>query len=259
MADHLTEEEQIQALKDWWKTYWKSVVAPVVIVAGGYFGWNVWQDKQALKAAEGGEQYKALISALETSPGKELSDEKRAEADVLATKIAQDFGGSLYADQANLILAKLAVDKKDLSAAEGFLQRVLSEGANQAIKDLATVRLARVKLALNDLEGALSLVATSGESKYASQFSEVRGDALAAQGKADVAKTAYQEAMDALTPQEFQRRSILQIKLDGVDILAGGIQLSASPDNGGDAQEESEDSQSAEEKSESADAQPENS
>ncbi len=220
MADHLTEEEQIQALKEWWKTYWKSIVIPVVAVAGGYYGWNVWEDQKTATAAEASDQYASLISAMETAPGSELSEEKRSESSVLATQIAQNYEGSLYADQANLILARLAVDEKDLPKAEGYLQRVVDAGANNAIKDLAKARLARVKLALNSLDAALALVAVSGDSKYASLFAEIRGDVLAAQGKTDAAKTAFQESMDSLSPQEFQRRSILQIKLDGADILA---------------------------------------
>ncbi|MFL0804580.1 MAG: tetratricopeptide repeat protein [Agarilytica sp.] len=220
MADHLTEEEQIQALKEWWKTYWKSIVIPVVAVAGGYYGWNVWEDQKAATAAQASDQYASLISAMETAPGAELSEEKRSESSVLATQITQDYAGSLYADQANLILARLAVDEKDLPKAEGYLQRVVDAGANNAIKDLAKARLARVKLALGSLDAALALVAVSGDSKYASLFAEIRGDVLAAQGKTDAAKTAFQESMDSLSPQEFQRRSILQIKLDGADILA---------------------------------------
>lgn len=227
MADHLTEEEQIAALKDWCKRYWKSVLIPVVAVAGGYYSLNVWEDMQADKAAIGGEQYSALIDTMKIAPGAELSDDKRSDATVLATKLVQDHEGTLYSDNANLILARLSMDAKDLSAAEGYLQRVVDDGANNAVQELATSRLARVKSALGDLDGALSLVSSTGGSEYASLFAEIRGDVLAAQGKTDAAKTAFQEAIDGLTPQEYQRRSILQIKLDGADLVAGSLQAAA--------------------------------
>ena len=227
MADHLTEEEQIEALKSWWKAYWKSIVIPAVAVVGGYFGWTLWSEEQEQKAAQGHKRYQGLVEAMETAPGANLSDEKRAEAAVLATAIASEFDGSLYADNANFILARLAVDKKDLDAAAGYLQRVVNDGSNDAVKLLAKARLARVKLAQGDQSGALALVAVSGETKYASLFAEIRGDVLASQGKTDAARTAFEEAMASLSPQEFQRRSILQIKLDGVEILAGRVATSA--------------------------------
>lgn len=238
MADHLTEEEQIEALKSWWKAYWKSIVIPVVAVVGGYFGWTMWQERQAQDAAQGHKRYQTLIEIMETAPGADLSDEKRAEAKVLATAIAGEFDGSLYADNANFILARLAMDTKDLDAAAGYLQRVVGDGANDAVKLLAQARLARVKLAQGDLAGALALVAVSGETKYAPLFAEIRGDVLAAQGNTDAARTAFEEAMENLSPQEFQRRSILQIKLDGVEILAGNVQS--------DAEEHSENADEAE-------------
>ncbi len=243
MADHLTEEEQIEALKNWWKAYWKSVVIPVVAVVGGYFGWTMWDEQREIQAAEGHKRYQALVEVMETTPGATLSDEKRSEATVLASAIAEEFSGSLYADNANFILARLAVDKKELEEAAGFLQRVVGDGANEAVKLLAKARLARVKLALGDQEGALALVAVSGESEYASLFAEIRGDVLAAQGKADAARTAFEEAMESLPAQEFQRRSILQIKLDGVDILAGNV---ASPEETPEATEDAEASDSEE-------------
>lgn len=228
MADHLSEEEQIAVLKEWCKSYWKSVLIPIVVVAGGYYGWTEWEDLQAKNAAIGGEQYKALIGTMETAPGATLSEEKRSDASVLATMMVQEHGGTLYADNANLILARLAVDAKDLSAAEGYLQRVVESGSNNAVQELATARLARVKSALGDLDGALVLVASSGDSKYASLFAEIRGDVLASQGKSDAAKTAFQEAIDGLSAQEYQRRSILQIKLDGADLVAGSLQAAAA-------------------------------
>ena len=36
MAQHLTEEEQIEALKRWWKENWLSIVLPIVVAVVGY-------------------------------------------------------------------------------------------------------------------------------------------------------------------------------------------------------------------------------
>ena len=42
MADHITEEEQIEALKRWWDENGKQVVLAIVLTVGGYFGWQAY-------------------------------------------------------------------------------------------------------------------------------------------------------------------------------------------------------------------------
>lgn len=231
MADHLTEEEQIIALKNWWNEYWKSVVIPIVAVVVGYFGWSTWQDQKQLKAASGGAKYLDLVKVMEVQPGAKLSDQQKSNAQLIATELIEEYAETLYADQANLILARFAVDAKDLNGAQAFLQRVVDNGSNSAIKDLATTRLARVKIANKEFDAALALVtaSTSKETGYKSLFAEVRGDALAGKGNAESAKTAYQEAIENLPPEQFNRRSILQLKIDGTDILAGAVKAKTPP------------------------------
>ena len=43
MADHLSEEEQIEAFKRWWAENGLQMIAAVVLIVGGYFGWQFWQ------------------------------------------------------------------------------------------------------------------------------------------------------------------------------------------------------------------------
>lgn len=227
MADHLTEQEQIEAIKNWFKTYWKSIVLPIATVAIGYFGWTFWQSQSEAKAARGSVKYQELIKAAETAPGAELSAQQRSQVKVLADELVSEFRGTLYADHGNLILARIAVDENELTAAEAYLQRVVDKGANLAIRELAKARLARVKIARGETDAALELVAVSGDSAYKALYAEIRGDALTEQGKADLAKTAYQEAIDALPASDFNRRSLIQLKVDGIDILAGKIPAAA--------------------------------
>ncbi len=239
MADHLTEEEQIDALKQWWKENWAFVVFPVLLASSLYYGWAFWQQNKAEKAEKGSIIYEELVKTLETTPGVELTSEKKSQAESIATEIVETYAGSLYADNANLILARFAVEKQELSAAEGYIQRVVDNGANDAIKELAKARLARVKVAQSQFDDALTLVSSAGESEYKSMFAEIRGDAFAGQGNSAAAKTAYQEAIDSLPERQFSRQSILQLKIDGVDILAGAVKNS-SPTEEREAEESEE-------------------
>ena len=54
MADHITEEEQIEALKRWWDDNGKQTILAIVLTVGGYFGWQAWTqhvDEQAAAAS----------------------------------------------------------------------------------------------------------------------------------------------------------------------------------------------------------------
>ena len=39
-----SEEQQVEAIKDWWKENGKAVVLGVVVGLGGLFGWRYYQD-----------------------------------------------------------------------------------------------------------------------------------------------------------------------------------------------------------------------
>ncbi len=219
MADHLTEEEQIQALKSWWKDNWLSIVVPVVAVVVGYAGWSQYKNYQQSRAEAGYAQYEELVKHLDVNPGTELSEVQVNAAREKASGISAEFAGSLYANQADLILARLSVEDGDLEGAAKTLAKVAAEGANESIVALANARLARVRIQMNEYDAALMLVIKAPQGGFESLYAEIRGDALAAQGRAESAQTAYQEAIDNLDPQQFSRRSILQLKKDGVGVI----------------------------------------
>ena len=50
MSVHLTEEEQLENLKRWWKDYGKLIIAAVVICVAGYFAVTGWQDHKRQQA-----------------------------------------------------------------------------------------------------------------------------------------------------------------------------------------------------------------
>ena len=43
MAEHLSDEEQLESFKRWFKENGLSTIVVVVLAAGGYFGWEFWK------------------------------------------------------------------------------------------------------------------------------------------------------------------------------------------------------------------------
>lgn len=231
MSVHLSEEEQLEAMKRWWKEYGKIIVISALIAIGIYFAWNAWQDQQREKAEAASATYEELLNVVTVEPGQSLGDAERATAEHLAAQLKEGDSNSLYAHNAAFFLAKIAVAQGDLDKASGELRWVLANKPELATEQLANLRLARVLLAQQNYDEALNLVQTPPATAFASEYAEVHGDILKAQGDLDAARTAYEKALSSANPQQQERFMVLQMKLDDLKQPAATIASStATPD-----------------------------
>ncbi len=217
MADHLSEEEQIEAIKAWWKDNWLLIVVPVVVLSLGYGSWSFYTSNKEARAQEASDEYQLLLKQLEDS-GASPNDQQISEIRDSAAEIANDYAGSLYADMSNLLLAKYDVEAKNLSSAETRLRTVVNDAASDAMESLAKIRLAKVLVDQDKADDALSLVATTDQEAYKAKFAETRGDIFYKKGDMAAAKTAYEEAIESLLPSQQARRNLIQLKLDGTKV-----------------------------------------
>ena len=214
MAGHHTEEEQLEALKRWWQENGKSTLLWVAVAVGGYFGWQGWQERQDQQAQAASAYYEQLIQVLEVPPGGELSEEQRANALHFSAQIKDADAGSLYAKNASLLLAGLAVEDNDLDKAAAQLRWILDNRPSEAVAWVAKVRLARVLLAQAQLDQALALLEGDIAPSFVAVYAEARGDVLLAMAQPDRALAAYRQALDSLLDAQSGRRGILQMKID---------------------------------------------
>jgi len=213
VAEHLTEEEQIEALKRWWAENGTSTVIGVVLAVSGYFGWEFWKDSQKENAETASANYQTLMDAVAVEPGQLLSEDKSTTANHLADELKSQHGSSLYASQAALFKAKLAVEAEDFNAAASELQWVIDRNVEPALTLLTRSRLARVQIDLDEYEKALATVADANSGSFKAMFAEIRGDVLLAQEKTSEARAAYQLALDNLITEQASRRPLLEIKI----------------------------------------------
>lgn len=230
MADHLTEEEQIEAIKAWFKENWVAIVLPITLVLVGYIGWNISKSLKFERATQGSEQYQALVDVLENKTGQELSEDAKTQARVLATQLIEEFDGTLYADMSNLMLAKLDVDAKKIDEAKTRLQAVIKSPSSEAALNLAQARLAKLELQSGNYDKALNLVGATSTDAYKALFAEIRGDIYAAQNNKSAANTAYKDALINLTAQQKSRQGLLQLKIDSTSLPAKDVLAMATSD-----------------------------
>lgn len=215
MSDR-TEEEQIEVLKTWWKDYGKTVVAAVAVGLAAFFGWNYYQDSKMEKAQERSVTFDKLVTVM-TEADDGLSEQELAQVQQIAGELANT--DTLYADFSELYLAKLAIQQNELDKAQRHLQTVADGGSNEAVQDLARLRLARVMASRGDVEAALKILSSEPNGAYASAYAEVRGDILLAQNRLQDAQDAYKAALSGIGNQPM-RRNILQLKLDNTRVAS---------------------------------------
>lgn len=214
MSVHLTEEEQLEVLKRWWKDYGKTVVGVVAAAVILYVGWTKWQEQKHAKMEAVSAQYESLLKLVNVAPGKTMSDDDRATAEHIAGELKANSGKSMYAYSAAFFLTKLAVTSGDLDKAVKELQWILSSKPDVATAQLAHTRLARVLISKGAFDEAQAQLKEEPTKAFASEYAEIRGDILKGQGNKDAALTAYQKALETTDAQQQERTMLLQMKID---------------------------------------------
>jgi predicted negative regulator of RcsB-dependent stress response len=201
MTAYQTEEEQVEALKRWWKENGTSIIAGIVIGLGGVFGWQAWGNYQDRVGKEASTAFSQLVSATQRADVESAS--KQAEL------LRLEYENSSYAVFAALTQAKLKLQQGDAAAARSQLEWAMAQTDNESLKYLAQFSLARLLLSEGELEAAEKLTQVS-EGGFAGDFTQLRGDIAARRGDKQAAFEAYTLAMT----QETSNRNLLQMKLD---------------------------------------------
>lgn len=198
----LSEDEQSERLKEWWKENGSSVIAGAVLGIVVIGGVNYWRSYKAHHAE--------AASALYAQLAGEAAESNAAD---VGQQLMDDYGGTPYAGKAALILAKTAFDKGDLEGAKRHLEWAADNASDQEDRKLATLRLARVELDMKDPGKAESLLSGMQAGGYESQYRELLGDLAMARDDPGTARKEYQAALDAL-PDRSGFADMLNLKLD---------------------------------------------
>ena len=214
MSDNLSEEEQIEAFKQWWVDNGLKLVAAAAIAIGGTLSWQGWQGSQQEYAEQGSAIYSAMIDIATAETDQPLTDEQKQAINASADQLKQEFTDTGYAHLSALLKAKLAVDADDLDSAASELQWVLDNDPAADIRLLANLRLARVEAAKGNNDRALGLLEGQEAGKLTSAYEEAKGDFHLSMGHWDAAYASYQLAIDTEQSGNSRQLSILLLKLN---------------------------------------------
>jgi predicted negative regulator of RcsB-dependent stress response len=212
----LEEQEQIDDLKAFWRRWGNAILGAVIAVCVAYVavqGWRWYNDRQAQEAAV---LYGAVTSAVRANDVAKARD--------AMAQLADRFPGTGYAPRAALLYAKLAWDQGDKAGAKSQLGWVVDRASEDELKQVARFRLAEALLDEKQYDQALATLDAKHAEPFAGIYADLRGDALAAAGRPEEAKTAYQTALAKLDPKSAYRNYV-QVKLDA---LPGGAPAAGS-------------------------------
>lgn len=201
----LQEQEQIEALKAWWKDNRNQILGALLIVVvtmGGWRGWQYYQHQQSSQAAI---LYAEFFRQLEGNDPGRVND--------AAAAVMDKFAATAYATRAALLAAQLNEQRKDVAHAKTQLQWVIAHASEAELRDVARLRLASLLLDETKYADAMKLLEAEHLASFDGLYADLRGDLLSAQGKADEARSAYKLAFEK-TDAQSAYRNLIQMKLD---------------------------------------------
>lgn len=207
MAYDHEEQEQLENIKAWWRSYGSLVTWTLIVVLGAYAGWNGWQSHQGNQAAKAAHLYGEFEQAIAAQDKDKVL---RAAADM-----EDKFSGTAYAQMTALGAAKAAYEASDRKNAKTQLQWVVDHGQDEAYKAIAKIRLAGILLDEKAYDEGLKVLEGSFPEAFAAMVDDRKGDILVAQNKLEQARTAYQNALNK-TEKKDPGRQLIQIKLDAI-------------------------------------------
>ena len=213
MDDLLSEKEQIDQMRAWWSEYGAYVIGGIVIGAGLLIGINHYQSTRLQAQLDASTAYEKLIVL--------VVDGKLEDAEGVADELATSYGDTTYAGQTGLAMARLYMDKnRDQDAADALLG-VVNSDADDELKDVARLRLARIYLYQDKAQEVLDLLAGKDAGAFTSAYGEVLGDAYTALGRIAEAQDAYQKVLSDPVSQITVDRQLVQWKsLDLPEVTA---------------------------------------
>ncbi|HEX3914129.1 MAG TPA: tetratricopeptide repeat protein [Steroidobacteraceae bacterium] len=201
--EYLTDDEQLEAVKRAFTEYAPWILGGVVLGVGGWFGIQYYRSHQNAAALQAATQFSQMAAALQGNDAKKSLQ--------IADGLIKNFPGSPYADQAQLVIARIDVDGGKPADAIAPLTLVMNDSKDSELKQVARLRLARVLIDQGKPDDAIKMLAAGTPGSFAGRYHAVRGDALVA--KKDIAGAVAEYTAALGSSDGGNETGLLQLKL----------------------------------------------
>jgi len=184
-------DDQLVALKAWWKQYGNALITGIIIGLVLLVGGNYWKQYKIKRAETASQLYENLLADLQQGKSDAMS--------TAAAKLMQDYDATPYAGKSALLMARQRFDAGDIDSTRTHLEWAMKNASEMQVQHSARLRLARLLLDQGKTTHALALANIKDTDGFISEYEEIRGDVLLAQGDRDGARRAYQTAIEKIT------------------------------------------------------------
>ena len=207
VEDYLTDRDQEEALRNWWRENWKWILAGIALGLALLAGYQYWQSYRAQRADAAAKIYADLQKA--------LAGNDTEQAGRLLNDLSSDHPKSGYTQQSRLLLAKRDAEAGKFDEAIKQLRQVADTSRDRELGQVARLRLARLLIQTGKHDEALQLLDADKAGAFAAQVREIRGDALVAKGDAQGARAEYAAALAPDSKGQVDRATV-ELKLRDV-------------------------------------------
>lgn len=203
--DGHADDETLERLKAWWKTYGNALLLGIALGLAILFGHKYWSQYKQERAETASAIYEEL---LEHYRQKEFDAVREASG-----KLIDDYASTPYAGLAAMIVARIDLEGDKREAGREQLRWAMEHATDGATRQVARLRLARVLADANEIDPALALLDIDDTAGFELDYYELRGDLHETKGNKQAARNAYQQALKHVDDRS-SYRPILNMKLD---------------------------------------------
>lgn len=201
MAEY-DDDDEVARLKRWWASNGSAAVFGIllgVVLLGGWYGWNWYNDRQDTHAAN-------LYAQIEQG----VSNQNVTSGVVNGVKsLEDDYSGTPYASAGAMTLAAYYVRNDKLDSAYTHLEWAMHNADESGMRQIARIRAARVRWAQGQSDAALKLLAADHPPAFDALYEELTGDIHADRNDRAAAYKAYSQAIEHL-PDNAPRKTLQQ-------------------------------------------------
>lgn len=186
--EYETEEQQVEALKKWWKENGTSLIVGLFVGISALFGYRYYVEQNNNHAVHASDMYMVVM--------QDVLDKKIDDKTIdIQNQLINEYSDTPYAALSALVLAKVEYEKDNADGATAQLEVAIKHANDTVIKQIANLRLAAIYLEQKKYDEAMALLNMDHDVAFDAQFEELKGDLFSARGDVAEARTAYDKAI----------------------------------------------------------------
>lgn len=204
MEVYSNENEQVDALRQFFANNGKFLAVGVIIGIAALGGWRFWSSDQEGTDKAASAEYQQLTSAMQA--------DKPDSLEAVATFASEN--NNTYGALASLDLAKQYVETNQLDKAITLLQSGLKDTKDANLQAVINLRLARIQLQQSQADAALSTLNNVKGDGWTAIVADIRGEALLSKGDKQGARDAWSKGAESQASPALKQ--MLQMKMNNL-------------------------------------------